>query len=430
LAGWVKENQDRKKQPTYIIEIRRTKYMPLDFLWLNDSKEVAERLLLDTASRIQLTPTQHEEAVRNYDALSEWVDEGDHELSGLVTDIYPSGSFGIGAAILGQVRKDQHDVDVVLELDLPLNSDPEFVLTSLYEAVRREPGTRYYDMTTLQSRCVTVTYKDGRTVDLMPAVRIQGRPERVVQIFHWNAEKRESYHKEVNPKGFATHFKDCLIYSKTFEMRFSDRMTVLAKAETQPMPNFEPLEAKAPRQVALQLIKRKRNLVWRSSERKGVFRQPPSVVKAALAIPQSCASDYLIDETIDLAETIRNTIVAADKQGTVLEVRNPAWYPDVFTDRWPESREAQRMSAADLYNLTLDLRRLRDHDLAPAEKLRILKEHFGETPANYAFNTYGKAQELAKAQGRTQVSSLGKIGIVSAGAASLPKRTNFGGDPV
>ena len=88
------------------------------------------------------------------------------------------------------------------------------------------------------------------------------------------------------------------------------------------------------------------------------------------------------------------------------------------------------MFAADLHNLTLDLRRLRDHDLAPAEKLRILKEHFGETPANYAFNTYGKAQELAKAQGRTQVSSLGKIGIVSAGAASLPKRTNFGGDPV
>ncbi len=171
-------------------------------LWLNNSKEVAERLLLDTASRIQLTPTQHEEAVRNYDALSEWVDEGDHELSGLVTDIYPSGSFGIGAAILGQVRKDQHDVDVVLELDLPLNSDPEFVLTSLYEAVRREPGTRYYDMTTLQSRCVTVTYKDGRTVDLMPAVRIQGRPERVVQIFHWNAEKREFLSQGGKPQGF------------------------------------------------------------------------------------------------------------------------------------------------------------------------------------------------------------------------------------
>lgn len=404
--------------------------MPLDFLWLNDSKEVAERLLLDTASRIQLSRTQHEEAVRNYDALSEWVDEGDHELSGRVTDIYPSGSFAIGAAILGQVRKDQHDVDVVIELDLPLNSDPQFVLTSLYEAIRREPGSRYYDMTTLQSRCVTVTYKDGRTVDLMPAVRIKGRPERVIQIFHWNEETGESYHKEVNPKEFAKHFKDNLVYSKTFEKRFSNRMSVLAKAETQPMPNFEPMATKATRQVALQLIKRKRNLMWRSTARKSKFRQPPSVVKAALAIPQWKASDYLIDETIDLAKTICDAIDAAEKQASVLEVRNPTWHPDVFTDRWPESREAQQMFAADLRILIHDLCRLRDEDLTPAEKLRILKEHFGETPANYAFNAYGKAQESARSQGRTKVSSSGKVGILAASVASLPKRTNFGGDPV
>nr|WP_321510250.1 nucleotidyltransferase [uncultured Hyphomonas sp.] len=404
--------------------------MPLDFLWLNDSKEVAERLLLDTAGRIQLSRTQYEEAVRNYNALSEWVDEGDHELSGRVTDIYPSGSFAIGAAILGQVRKDQHDVDVVIELDLPLNSDPQFVMTSLYEAVRREPGSRYYDMTTLQSRCVTVTYKDGRTVDLMPAVRIKGHPERVIQIFHWNEETGESYHKEVNPKKFAKHFKDNLVYSKTFEKRFSDRMSVLAKAETQPMPNFEPMATKATRQVALQLIKRKRNLMWRSTARKSKFRQPPSVVKAALAIPQWKASDYLIDETIDLAKTICDAIDAAEKQASVLEVRNPTWHPDVFTDRWPESREAQQMFAADLRILTHDLCRLRDEDLTPAEKLRILKEHFGETPANYAFNAYGKAQESARSQGRTKVSPSGKVGILAASAASLPKRTNFGGDPV
>lgn len=401
--------------------------MPLDFSWLDNTKEVAERLLLDTASRIQLSRTQHEEAERNYNALSEWVDEGDNALAGLVTDIYPSGSFGIGAAILGQVRKDQHDVDVVIELDLPINSDPEFVLNALYKAVKREPGSRYYYMTTLQSRCVTVTYKDGRTVDLMPAVRIVGRPERVVQIFHWNEETGESYHKEVNPKGFAQYFKDGLTYSRAFEMRFSDRMMELAKADTEPMPSYEPMDAKAPRQVALQLVKRKRNLVWRSLDRKGKFRQPPSVVQAALAIPQTRASDYLIDETIDLSETIRNAIVAADHSGEMLEVRNPSWYPDVFTDRWPESREAQRLFAADLSGLAQDLRRLRDHDLSPAEQLKILKEHFGETPASYAFDTYGKVQERARAQGRTHVSSSGKVGILSGSAISLPKRTNYGG---
>lgn len=412
-------NRDRRN--------KKEQEMALDFLWLNDSKEIAERLLIDTASRIQLSRTQHDEAERNYNALSEWVDSGDHALCGLVTDIYPTGSFGIGAAILGQVRKDQHDVDVVIELELPLNSDPEFVLKSLYNAVRREHGSRYYDMTTLQSRCVTVTYKDGRTVDLMPAVRITGKPDRVVQIFHWNEDTGESYHKEVNPKGFAKHFKGSLTHSRIFERRFSDRMMVLAKADTAPMPVYEPMEAKAPRQVALQLIKRKRNLMWRRADRKGKFRQPPSVVKAALAIPQARASDYLIDETIDLAETIRNAILAADQHGQLLEVRNPAWHPDIFTDRWPDSREAQRTFAADLHDLVQDLRRLRDQDLSPAERLKILKEHFGETPANYAFDSYGKAQQLARAQGRTQVLSSGKVGIISGAAAPLPKRTNFGG---
>lgn len=403
--------------------------MPYDYSWLNQPKEVAERLLLDVASRIQLTQSLHDQAVTNYNALSQWVDEGDHELAGLVTEIYPSGSFAIGAAILGQVRKDQHDVDAVIELDLPLDSDPEYVLTALYKAVRREPGSRYYDRTTLQSRCVTVTYEDGRTVDLMPAVRITSLPERVVQIFHWNEDKGESYHKEVNPKGFAAYFKSQIVLSEAFERRFADRMAVMAKAETQPMPDYEPLSAKAPRLVAVQLIKRNRNLLWRNRERSQSYRKPPSVIKAALAIPQSRASDYLIDETIDLAITIRSAIVAADRSGQLIEVHNPAWYPDIFTDRWPESRDAQRRYAADLQVMIADLTKLRDRDLTSAERLRILRAHFGETPAEYAFDQYGRSMEKARSEGRTTVAPSGRVAILTSSATSLPKRTNFGGEP-
>lgn len=402
--------------------------MPPDYSWLNSRKDVAERLLLDTASRIQLARTQHGEAVRNYNALRKWIDEGDHELKGLVTDIYPSGSFAIGATILGQVRKDQHDVDVVVELDLPLNSDPKKVLTALFEAVRGKPGSRYYDITQLNSRCVTITYSDGRTVDLMPAVRLQGFPERVIQIFHWNEERGESYHKEVNPKGFAEYFKNNLTYSKTFQERFEDRMMVLAKANAEPMPDYEPIEAKATRQVALQLIKRKRNLKWRERERQST-KQPPSIVKAALSLECGQQHDYLIDETISLAVTIRNALLAADKSGKLLEVCNPAWMPDIFTDRWPESFKAQRMFAADLQELVSDLTRLRDHNLSPADKLKILKQHFGETPADYAFKSYGKALESAREKGRTAVTAGGAVGIIPSSAPPIPKRTNYGGNP-
>lgn len=402
--------------------------MPDDYFWLNTPKEVAEQLLVDVAASIQLTPTQYKQAVQNYNALSQLVNEGDHYLAGHVTDIYPTGSFAIWAAILGLVRADQHDVDAVIELDLPLDTDPKIVLSALFNAIRGKPGSRYYDKTTLQSRCVTVTYEDGRTIDLMPAVRIWRHPHRVLQIFHWNAERGESYHKEVNPKGFADLFNTQIGTSRAFEKRFVQRMLLLEKAATEPLPDYQPLTVKAPRLVALQLIKRNRNIRWRQRDRKDL-RQPPSVGLAALSLQQAAGSDYLIDETIDLANTIYNAIVAADRSGHTLEIQNPAWLPDLFTDRWPESREAQRIFAADMRELSGDLVKLRDQQLSAADRQNILKRHFGEIPTKFAFDEYGRFQENARAAGRTSVSQAGRVSILPATAVSLPKRTNFGGNP-
>ncbi len=48
------------------------------------------------------------------------------------------------------------------------------------------------------SRCVTVEYSDGTTVDLMPIARISG-PDRAGHLFHYKHETGESRHKRVNP---------------------------------------------------------------------------------------------------------------------------------------------------------------------------------------------------------------------------------------
>jgi hypothetical protein len=404
--------------------------MPDNYSWLNNPLDVAERLVLDVASKIQLTPTHYNIAQTNYNALAELADGGDHQLTDRIVEIYPSGSFAIGAAILGQVRAEQHDVDVVLEVDLPLNSDPQTTLRALYDAIRGDAGSTYHDMTTLNSRCVTVTYKDGRTIDLMPIVRQPDTPERVGQLFHWKQESGESYHKDVNPSGFAQHFRDRIRLSETFQMRFTGRMVLLEKAETQPMPEHEPLHMKAPRLVALQLIKRARNLRYRKSDRKGLYRPPPSVVLAALALQASQTSDYLIDETITLAKTISNAIDDAERAGTLLEVFNPAWSDDCFTDRWPESRTAQSQFSSDLKALASDLGILRRGAGSPDEQKRILKRHFGETPSQYALNEMGRIVGEARKSGRTSVTGVGTVGVLGAAAPSIPKRDPFGGDPV
>lgn len=395
--------------------------------WIRKPEEVAERCLIGVASKLQLTPTLHDESTQRYETLCKKVDEGDHELSGKVLNFYPSGSFAIGAVIRGKVSTDQHDVDIVVELDLPVDSNPEYVLTALYEAVRGSPGSMYYNLTTLQSRCVTVTYADNRTVDIMPAVMIQEVPRRVIQIFHWKEDTGESYHKLVCPKGFAEHYLEQLPQVQIFSEHFNDRMVALAKAETAPMPDYEALPQKSPRQIALQLLKRKRNMSWRNEERKRLYRKPPSIIIAEKSIQQTRAHLTLIDETIAMAEFIYNRIMEADRAGETLYSQNPAWPDDVFSDRWPEDRANQRVFAEDLKELSDDLKRLRDNLLEPTEVLKILKKHFGEQPAQFAFKEFANALGEARRSGRTKVSQYGGVTLLSSSAPAVTKRTPDGG---
>jgi len=153
----------------------------------------------------------------------------------------------------------QHDVDVVVEVDFPIGVDPEWMLNQLYIAVKGDPGSRYYDFKVERnSRCVTVTYPDGVTVDLMPVARISGGPEYSGVLFHHNAKRNEKYRKEVNPKAFTLHFNARIQSSDVFASRYRTRRLLAdgllqERAETQPMPEHVPIEEKSSRLMAIQL---------------------------------------------------------------------------------------------------------------------------------------------------------------------------------
>lgn len=395
------------------------------FFDLNAPSDVADLLLIDVARKIQLTPTDHKEATRNYQALGDWVDGPGSVLEDKVIAVYASGSFGIGAPILGQIKAHKHDVDAVVQLDLPVGTEPAHALSLLYEAIRREPGTRYYDRCTLNSRCVTVEYADGRTVDLMPVVRLPVAVERVSQLFHW--KDGVQYHKEVNPKGFVAHFRGNVRISERFGQIFDSRLTLLEKAETEQFPEYESLERKAPRVVALQLMKRARDIAYRPKTHDG-YRRPPSVVLAALALEAPGGHDSLSDELLTIAGFAFSEMEKARRARGLLSVQNPSWTPDIFTDRWPENPAAQDLYLEDLDKLIRGISRLKTEDLGLPEKQRLLKELFGETAAQYAVEKLAERFGAARGSGRTSVSSSGRVGIISSSAPLVAKRTPFGGE--
>lgn len=383
-----------------------------------------EAALMDLARAIQLTPTMHAEATRRYDALANHVDRTGSPLEDKVDEVYPSGSFAIHAAIRSDISRDQHDVDAVLELAIGINTDPEEVLDELYQAIVSTTNETYRGLKVERnSRCVTVHYRDGVTLDLMPVVRLVDKPPRVANLFHSKPEAGEVYTKEVNPSGFAEHFNTSVELSAEFARRFDQRrllvegatfadqysqFTVLEKADTQPMPEHMPLDQKSPRVVALQIMKRFRDKRYRKHDDHKGQRKPPSVAMAALALDAPPTSSNLTDEVIAIATAMRNAIVLADREGRLVEVRNPAHLPDVFTDRWPEDRSAQRLWAADLRHLVEALSELRRKGFDPVGAKGVFDDLFGQKIGTRILEDHFRVQNRAIDEGRAGMTPDGR----------------------
>jgi hypothetical protein len=393
--------------------------------WPQLSEE--DGLLMDVARRIQLSRTKHDKALQNFNALCQYVDREGSPLHGKVIECYPSGSFAIGTAIASKVRKQQHDVDVVMELDVSPDTHPKAVLDTLFNAVNGEPGSRYHSKVTQNSRCVTVTYDDETTVDLMPVARIRG-PERAAHLFHYKQETGEAHHKAVNPWGFADYYNRHVAYDPVFAEQFKGRRLLVegydTKADTQPMPGHVSIEEKSPRTVALQLIKRNRDIVWRR-DRKGKMRKPPAVALAAIALEAGPVKSRLFDEVIAVATAIRNSLQDTSSDRGTLVVRNPAYHPDVFTDRWPEDTRAQNLYDTDLRHLITQMHRLRNDALSLEAKKEILENLFGETAAQYAIESHLDARRREMEASRIKVAPTGKIssGVAAPFVAGTARET-------
>lgn len=385
-----------------------------------------DALLMDVARRIQLTRTKHETAETNFRALCNYVDREGSPLENRVIECYPSGSFATGTAIASQVAKNQHDVDVVMELDASPNSSPKEILGLLFQAINGEPGSRYYGKVKQNSRCVTVEYGDGTTVDLMPIARISG-PERAGNLFHYKKETGETLHKAVNPWGFAKHFNDHVDYDPAFHDLFKGRRLIVDgmatdKAETQPMPEHVPVKEKSARVVAMQLLKRNRDIVWRSPSRKS--RKPPSVALAAMALDAGPVHASLLDEVVAIANHIRTRLLETNGPRGTVQVPNPAYPADEFTDRWPENKSAQDLYDGDLRRLTIDLYKLRNENLSLAEQQEVLKRLFGETAAAYAIESTLDARLREMNANQMRLSNTGKVlgaAAVSTGASTAAR---------
>ena len=400
-------------------------------------------LLADLAIRIQLSRTDYARAVRRYESVSQWIERDRSLLSGLVELFYAQGSMAIGATIAAR-GTDEFDIDVVVQLLLAGNVPPETPLDMLYEAIRGEPGSRYYRMTRRRTRCVTVEYEDGMHIDFTPAVRRRGTPDRESWIFHDRPEApgEPSMRLVANPYGFAEWYIECTppggpfidFYMQRAEEH--ERTLLIAEADAEPVPPQQPALKKSNATIALQLLKRWRNVQYES--RSG--RRPPSIMIAKLVADAANRTDWLGEELLIQAEYLLGKFQAAQNRNSLISIVNPVCDRDVLTDRWPETLAEQATFVKDLTDLVSKLKNLFSGcDLGKMKK--IMAALFGEDPTERVFSDFTDRIGSTVLDGSRHIRRTGGLAVplkpangtgaaaaVAVTSARTPKHTFYGNE--
>ena len=386
-----------------------------------------DRLYADIAIRIQLSATAYGKAVQRYEAIVGWLERADSPFKGLIELFYPQGSMAIGAAIASGVTDDDFDLDMVLQA-LCGSWTPKEVLDLLFQAINGKPGSRYYGQAKRRTRCVTIIYSDMH-IDVTPAERLPGTPERQSNIFHHKAPEEPGQRIIANPYGFAESFK-----RKVPDSGFAEQYAILARAyeesllveaaDAEPVPQPEPATLKSLAVVALQLLKRWRNVQY---HHRGA-RKPPSIVMSKLVADAAGQTATLSEEMLHQAVSMLEFFERSHNAGQCVNVVNPACPADVLTDRWPGTIEQQAVFLNDLRRLVGRLKQLDDCDLG--EMKQIMVELLGEGPTAKSFEEFSKSigHQIKRGQGRHHRKG-GRIVLPGAAATgiSTPKHKFYGG---
>lgn len=391
--------------------------------------EPLDILLADVAIRIQLSRTNYEKAVGRYETINEWIERDGSPLKDLVQLFYPQGSMAIGATIASRLRTDEFDIDVIAQLALPPSISPCAPLDLLFEAIRGEPGSRYYEMTKRRTRCVTIDYSDDMHIDVTPVIRRWGTPERESWLFHDRPEAPQEPGKKLiaNPYGFAEWFKNNTPLDQDFADIFEkyaseyERMVILAEAERDPVPPQEPPFRKSKAVIVLQLLKRWRNVQY--DTRSG--RKPPSILIAKLVADAANHTERLSEELLHQARHMLLVFQKYHNEGNRIHIANPVCNQDVLTDRWPETLQAQAVFIRDLEILVAHVEKLVSGcDLEEMQKIMV--ELFGEAPTTDAFQAFNKRVGNQVSTGQSQHrSSTGSL-VLPAGIAGTDTSTSSG----
>jgi hypothetical protein len=383
-----------------------------------------DRILAEVALSIQLPPSLHDKAAGRYEAVRSFL-ESTTAFNGQIEFFYPQGSMAIDATISNRGTDDEYDLDVVSQFGGRFRALAPFqILQELEEAIKDYPVRQIKR----QTRCVTLFYSDDMHLDITPSLLEHGKPERESLITHAKGPGRspDDCFVGMNAFGFVDWFRQRtpieLRMANEFNKRWRgvDQHSIRADAEVDEVPDQTKFVVKNTATLALQLIKRFRNIQYA----KYAGRIPPSVMLSCYAGMAAQPNSSLTAMIVRIANWIISDIESASLYGRKLHVANPVCPNDVFTDRWPESIDQQNEFIVQLKSLVSGIETLRRGTMFPDQMMDWLRNQFGDrvvtkAAENMARDVGNGIQQSDQLYSRKGTIVFPKPAIIS-GAASMP----------
>lgn len=349
---------------------------------------------------LQLDQTRYELATGAYESVGKLL-ESHPSIARLKPAIYPQGSMRLNTGVRPTVG-DEFDLDFVCEFACHPNSFAHPIQAlDLVEAALRESDI-YRPKLKRLDRCIRIVYERKFHLDILPAChdpRDNGTcivvPDRELKA--WVPS---------NPKG----------YAQWFDQRTGQLLIKRLLARGEPVPDQEELDRKAPLKLCVQLMKRARDIRYKTR----FGPKPISIVLTTLA-----ADFYLGELSISSAMSSILTRIsdAARANRPRLIVLNPTNPDEDLSERWDDQPLAYREFVS--YTTEFETRWKQLLQQRGTDKIaRGLQQMFGEEITATALD--GQTRDIEAARARKQLAMRRGSGLITSAAAAsvVPIRPN------
>jgi hypothetical protein len=369
------------------------------------SHEAELNRLLGTASEsLDIPASTHQLATDSYEAVGRWLSEEDSPLTQFSPQIYPQGSFALGTAVK-PLGRDAFDFDATCCLNIPGFIGQRQL--KILVGQRLHDHEVYRNMLEEKNRCWCLNYANFH-LDIIPAKPQPSMPSQTALLI---TDKEYKFWKDTDPKGYIRWFKERKRIILNASLTALNRMA--ASIEPAPMPADKCV--KSPLQVAIQLLKRHRDVTF-----KGRDDAPISIIISTLSGHAYQGEEGIVAALRGLAERMPTYIETVNDHPCIANPTNPK---ENFADKWakhPEREHAFHEWIGQLRKDVSSLANIRGLNAAAP----ILNRFLGEKRSKLVLQKFAEPVTAQRQSGLTVNLASGALASVG----PVVRRNTFYGD--